>query len=196
MDRVAEDPEESSIRGRELLQSRVRVAELLLREGAGRRVPMCTLHVAIGGSVVAHRRCTGRYRSSVAQHDRSSNGPSNHPSRISRGTTRGIRVGVGDGWGCRRENGSRDECPGASIDVGAAGAAIRADGRAGVGCRGRCRFHGSRNRAWRQRAGGAQGNSPGDPTRPRGIKGTHGNSLNPPTCLHGIHWQCDCSRRG
>jgi hypothetical protein len=36
MDCVAEDPEESSIRSRKPLQSRVRIAELLLREGAGR----------------------------------------------------------------------------------------------------------------------------------------------------------------
>ena len=74
-------------------------------------VPNCALHVAIGRSVVAHRRCTGRCRSSDEQRNRSFNGPSNHPSRISRGTTRGIRVGVGDGWGRRRENGGRDDCP-------------------------------------------------------------------------------------
>jgi hypothetical protein len=49
-------------------------------------VPNCALHVAIGGSVVAHRRCTGRCRSSDEQRNRSFNGPSNHPSRISRGT--------------------------------------------------------------------------------------------------------------
>jgi len=125
MNPVAKYPEELSIRGREPLQSRVRVAELLLREGAGRRMPMRTLHVAIGGSIVARRRCTGRSRSSVARSDQSSNGPSNHPSRISRGTTRGIRVGVGDGWGHRRENGGRDECPGTSIDAGTAGTPCR-----------------------------------------------------------------------
>ena len=65
MDHVAEYPEESLIRDSELLQSRVRVAELFLHEGAGRKMTVRTLYVAIGGGLVAHHRCTGRCRSSV-----------------------------------------------------------------------------------------------------------------------------------
>jgi len=60
MDRVAEYPEEFSICGSQPLQSSARVAELLLREGAGHRMPLCALHVTIGGGVVARSRCTGR----------------------------------------------------------------------------------------------------------------------------------------
>jgi hypothetical protein len=68
MDRVAEFPEESSICGHELLQSRVRIGELLHREGAGRRMPKRTLHIAIGGGVIAHHHCTGRCRSPGTWH--------------------------------------------------------------------------------------------------------------------------------
>ena len=96
-------------------------------------MPERTLHVAIGWGVITHRRCTGRCRSPVARRDRGSNGPSNHPYRISRGTTHGIRVGVGDGGGRCREDGYRDERSGVSIDAGAASAAISTDGCAEVG---------------------------------------------------------------
>ena len=56
-----------------------------------------------------------------------------------------------------------NKCLGASIDAGAAGKAICADGRARVGHQGCCPFRGSENRAWRWGAGGAQGNSPSGP---------------------------------
>ena len=146
----AKYPAEGLIRGRVLLQSRVYVMELFLREGAGRGVRVRTLYVAIGGGVVARHHCSGRSRSSDARCIQSSNGPTTPPL-----SNRGNRVRVGGSWGRRRVNGGRDDCSGTSIDAGTAGAALRAGGRAEVGHQGHCRVRGSRNRAWRQGAGGA-----------------------------------------
>jgi hypothetical protein len=183
MDHVTEYPEESSIRSRKPLQSRVRIAELFLREGAGRRMPERTLHVTIGWGIFAPHRCTGRCRSPGAWRDRGVNGPSNHPYRISRGTAHGICLGVDDGWSRRREDGGRDERPDASIDAGAAGAAIGADGCARVGCQGRCRFCGSWNRAWRQEGGARKATPPVvPPTRGVSRARTATPSILPPAC--------------
>jgi hypothetical protein len=80
MDRVAKDPEESSIRGGKPLQSRVRSMELLLREGVGHEVPVHALHVTTGGGCITRRRCTGLGRRCIAWCNHYiSNGPSNPP---------------------------------------------------------------------------------------------------------------------
>ncbi len=83
MDRIAEDPKESSIRCSEPLQSRVCSVELLLHEGAGRKMPVRALLVAIGGGFIACHHCTGHCRSCVMWCDQSSKGPSNPPYHIS-----------------------------------------------------------------------------------------------------------------
>ena len=101
----AKYPAEGLIRGRVLLQSRVYVMELFLREGAGRGVRVRSLYVAIGGGVVARHHCSGRSRSSDARCIQSSNGPTTPPL-----SNRGNRVRVGGSWGRRRVNGGRDDC--------------------------------------------------------------------------------------
>ena len=184
-------------RSSQLLQTRVSSMELLLREGAGHRMPTCTLHVAVGGGFAPCPCCTSRCWSYVVWCNYSSGGPSNHPYRISRGTSCGICIGVGNGW-CRRcQNGGRDKSPGASIEAGTTGAAIHADSCAGVVRQSHCCFCSSENQAWKRVAKGAMCNSLGGSPHPRGIKGVaDSNSVDAPVCLVGIHWQCSLSCRG
>ena len=171
--------------------------ELLLREGAGHRMPTYTLHVAVGGGFAPRHRCTGRCWSYVVWCDYSSGGPSNHPYRISRDTSCGICIRVGDRWCRRGQDGGRDESPGASIEAGTAGATIRSDSCAGVDRRSHHRFRSSENRAWRRGAEGTMCNSLGGSPHSRGIKGVaNGNSVDAPACLVGIHWRCSLSCRG
>ena len=198
MDGVSEDPKEPSIGSRDPLQMRVSFAKLLLREDAGHEEPECTLYVTVGGRCGTHHRCTGRCRRCVTWCDvKNSGGPSNHPRRTSRGTSSGIQIGVGNGWCRRRKDGGRDDRPGTFIPAGTAGAAVRADSRAGAGRQGHHRCRSSENWAWRQGAEGALGNSLGGPPHPRGIEGiADGNSVNAPASLVGIHWRCSLNGRG
>jgi hypothetical protein len=59
MDGITEDPKELPICGGEPLQLWVCSMELLLHEGAGHEVPMCSLHVAAGRECIPFRHCTG-----------------------------------------------------------------------------------------------------------------------------------------
>jgi hypothetical protein len=133
MDGIAKDPKELPIRGGEPLQSRVCFMELLLCEGAGHEVPVCSLHVAPSRGCVPFQRCTGHGKGCICTCILTSYGPSIRPARVSHCTVGGIQVGIGNSQGRCRGDGSRDKHLATAINVGTTSAAICADSCAGSG---------------------------------------------------------------
>ncbi len=106
MDGVAKYLKELPIRGCEPLKSRVCLVELLLCEGAGQGMLVHALYVVAGRGCTSQCSCTGRGRGCVTRHSVISNGPSNHPTHVSRRTTGRIQVEVGNNQGrCRNYGG-------------------------------------------------------------------------------------------
>jgi hypothetical protein len=124
MDCIAKESEELPIRSGEPLQSWVCLVELCFHEGAGQRVPMHASHKAASKRGVSLWCNSGRGRSCIIWRDHISNGPSSLPTYVSHCTMGGIRVGVGNGWGSCRNDGSWDECPGMATSAGTTGAAV------------------------------------------------------------------------
>ncbi len=146
MDGVAKYPDEPPIRDSEPLQSRVCLFELLLHEGTGQGLPMHALHVAVSRGCVSQHSCIGHGIGCVTQRSVISNGPSNHPTRVSRRTTGVIQVGIGNDQGHCRNDGGRDKYPGMAIAAGTTGAAVCANSCARSGCQGRhCRYRSFNN---------------------------------------------------